>query len=76
MKTIDGINYYTKQEAAAIIGCSVNTLNVRIIKAKVDGYYMGHAKHYTEEQVRQLAEYRKPRSTAEQPQAQENYNQQ
>ena len=58
MKTIGETNYYTKQEAAAIIGCSVNTLNARIVKTKIDGYYMGHAKHYTAEQVRQLAEYK------------------
>ena len=58
MKQIGETTYYTKQEAAAIIGCSLNTLNARIVKTKTDGYYMGKAKHYTEEQVRKLAEYK------------------
>lgn len=64
MKQIGEKTYYTKQEAAAMIGCSLNTLNARIVKTKTDGYYMGHAKHYTAEQVRQLAEYRQGRSAA------------
>lgn len=59
MKQIGETTYYTKQEAAAMIGCSINTLNARIVKTKTDGYYMGHAKHYTEEQVKALAEYRR-----------------
>lgn len=64
MKQIGEKTYYTKQEAAAMIGCSVNTLNARIVKTKTDGYYMGHAKHYTAEQVRQLAEYRRGSTAA------------
>lgn len=75
MKTIGETQYYTKQEAADIIGCSINTLNARIVKAKIDGYYMGHAKHYTAEQVQQLAEYRNPKRTAA-PAEQDNNNQQ
>jgi hypothetical protein len=58
MKQIGETTYYTKQEAAAIIGCSVNTLNARIVKTKTDGYYLGRSKHYTAEQVRSLAEYK------------------
>lgn len=59
MKTIDGTNYYTKKEIADMIGCSVGTINARIIATRINGYYLGHAKHYTTEQVRQLAEYRR-----------------
>ena len=60
MKTIANTNYYNKQEAAEIIGVSVANLNARIVATRVDGYRLGKAKHYTEEQIKTLAEYRKP----------------
>lgn len=59
MKTIDGTNYYSKAEMAGMIGCSIATINARISALKIRGFYLGHAKHYTTEQVRQIAEYRK-----------------
>lgn len=59
MKTIENVNYYTKTEAAQMIGCSMGTINARVCALKIGGYYLGHAKHYTAEQVKQIAEYRK-----------------
>ena len=59
MKTIANTNYYNKQEAAALIGVSVSNLNARIVATRVDGYRFGRSKHYTEEQIKTLAEYRK-----------------
>lgn len=63
MKDINGTKYYTKKEMAQMIGCSLGTINARIIATKIDGYYLGHAKHYTTEQVRRIAEYRKTPTT-------------
>lgn len=63
MKEIEGIKYYTKKEMAQMIGCSLGTINARVIATKIDGYYMGNAKHYTTEQVRRIAEYRKQPKT-------------
>jgi len=59
MKEIDGTKYYTKKEMADMIGCTIATINARVRAAKIGGYYLGHAKHYTAEQVRQIAEYRR-----------------
>lgn len=59
MKTIANTKYYNKQEAAALIGVSVSNLNARIVATRVDGYRFGRSKHYTEEQIKALAEYRK-----------------
>lgn len=59
MKTIANTNYYNKQEAAALIGVSVSQLNARIVATRVDGYRFGKAKHYTEEQIKTLAEYKR-----------------
>lgn len=59
MKTICNTNYYNKQEAAARIGVSISNLNARIVATRVDGYRFGRSKHYTEEQIKTLAEYRK-----------------
>lgn len=59
MKTIANTKYYNKQEAAALIGVSVSQLNARIVATRVDGYRLGKAKHYTEDQIKTLAEYRK-----------------
>lgn len=64
MKTINGINYYTKQEIAEMIGCAFATISVRISKLGLEGYYLGKCKHFTEEQVKQIAEYR---ATPKQP---------
>lgn len=58
MKTLCNTNYYTKVEAAALIGVSIGTLNARILAAHVDGYRFGRYKYYTEEQVKTLAEYK------------------
>lgn len=59
MKEINGTKYYSKKEIAAMIGCSVATINARICAAQISGFFLGHAKHYTEEQVQQIAQYRK-----------------
>ena len=61
MKTIANTKYYSKQEAADLIGLSLSQLNARIVATRVDGYRLGKAKHYTEEQIKTLAEY-KPRT--------------
>jgi len=58
MKVIANTKYYNKQEAAALIGVSVSSLNARIVATRVDGYRFGKAKHYTEEQIKPLAEYK------------------
>lgn len=58
MKTLNGKNYYSKEDLIAIIGCSMVTLNRRIAAAGVKGYNMGHKKYYTPEQMQILAEYR------------------
>lgn len=60
MKEINGIKYYNKADIQQLLGCSMATINNRIAKAKVRGYYIaGHAKYYTEEQIKQIVEYRK-----------------
>lgn len=59
MKTIANTKYYNKQEAADLIGLSVSQLNARIVATRVDGYRFGKAKHYTEEQIKTLAEYKR-----------------
>lgn len=58
MKTLCNTNYYTKVEAAGLIGVSLSTLNARILATRVDGYRFGRYKYYTEEQVKTLAEYK------------------
>jgi excisionase family DNA binding protein len=58
MKTIDNTNYYDKEEAAALIGCTLNTLNRKISKARIVGYRFGRKLHYTEAQIKQIVEYR------------------
>ena len=60
MKEINGTTYYTKAEMQQILGCSMATLNKRICAAKIVGYYIaGHAKWYTADALKQIAEYRK-----------------
>lgn len=60
MKEINGTTYYTKQEIRDMLGCSMGTINARILAAKIKGFYIaGHAKYYTAAQVTQIAEYRK-----------------
>ena len=59
MKQIGEKTYYSKAEIQQMIGCSIATINARICAAKISGYYLGHAKYYDEEQVKQIAEYRK-----------------
>lgn len=59
MKVINEIQYYSKAEIAQMIGCAPATINARICAAKISGYYLGHAKYYTAEQVQQIAQYRK-----------------
>lgn len=58
MKEINGIKYYSKQDMAALFGCSMGTINARLIATKIDGIYLGRAKWYTAEQMQRLAEYR------------------
>lgn len=59
MKEIDGIKYYSKAEIADMIGCTLATINARVSAGKIRGYYLGHKMHYTIEQVRQIAQYRR-----------------
>lgn len=59
MKQIAKTKYYNKQEAADLIGISISQLNARIVATRVDGYRFGKAKHYTEEQIKALAEYKR-----------------
>ena len=64
MKTINGTTYYTKTEIKEMLGCSMQTINARILAAKIEGYYLaGHAKYSTAAQVTQIAEYRKNKKT-------------
>lgn len=63
MKTINNINYYSKQEIADMVGCAFATISVRISKLGLQGYYMGRSKYFTEEQVKAIAEYRNTPTT-------------
>lgn len=66
MKEINGTKYYTKAEIKDMLGCSMGTINARILACKIGGYFLaGHAKYYTSEQVTQIAEYRKNKKTPE-----------
>lgn len=58
MKTIDNTKYYDKEEAAALVGCTLHTLNHKISKARIVGYRFGRKLHYTEAQIKQIVEYR------------------
>lgn len=58
MKEINGTKYYSKAEMATIIGCSIATINARILATHTDGVYLGRAKWYTAEQMQRIAEYR------------------
>lgn len=64
MKTINNINYYTKQEIADKLGCAFATISVRVSKLGLQGYYLGKCKHFTDEQIKNIAEYRAPRTEA------------
>lgn len=59
MKEINGVTYYSKADIQKILGCSMATINKRVIAAGISGYYIaGHAKYYTAEQLTKIAEYR------------------
>lgn len=58
MKEINGTQYYSKTEMADIIGCSMGTINARILKLSIDGAYLGRQKWYTGEQMQAIATYR------------------
>ena len=62
MKEINGIKYYSKAEMSEIIGCSIATINARILALSIDGAYLGRRKWYTEEQMQAIATYRIPRT--------------
>jgi len=57
MKTIGDTNYYSKAEIAEQFGCAVNTISTRISNAKIRGYYFGHTKYFTMEQIQQILEH-------------------
>lgn len=58
MVTIGKTNYYSKAEIAERLQCSLSTISNRIVQCKVQGYYFGHTKHYTESQIKTIAESR------------------
>ena len=58
MITIGKTNYYSKAEIAQRLQCSLSTISNRIVQCKVQGYYFGHTKHYTEDQIKTIAESR------------------
>ena len=58
MIQIEKTKYYNKEEIAARLHCTLPTINNKIVRSKVQGYYFGHKKHYTEEQIKILAEVR------------------
>ena len=62
MKEINGTTYYSKTEMADIIGCSMGTINARILALNIDGAYLGRQKWYTAEQMQAIATYRKPQN--------------
>lgn len=59
MKEVEGTKYYSKAEIQQLLGCSLATINARICATRIKGYYLGRQKHYTADQVKELAEYRK-----------------
>lgn len=58
MKVINNVEYYSKAEMSEIIGCSMATINARILKLSIDGAYLGRRKWYTGEQMQAIATYR------------------
>lgn len=56
MIQIEKTKYYNKEEIAERLHCTLPTINNKIVRSKVQGYYFGHKKHYTEEQIKILAE--------------------
>jgi hypothetical protein len=60
MKEINGTKYYSKPEMAEIIGCSIATINARILALSIAGAYLGRRKWYTADEMEAIATYRKP----------------
>lgn len=58
MKEINGTKYYSKAEMSDIIGCSIATINARILAQGIDGAYLGRRKWYTADQMQAIATYR------------------
>lgn len=56
MITIDKTKYYSKTEVAARLQCSVATVNKKIWVGQIRGTYFGRRVHYTEEQIKAIAE--------------------
>lgn len=57
MKEINGTKYYSKAEAIAMLGCSLNTLNKKVSQMHLTGFRFGRTMHYTEAQIAQILEY-------------------
>jgi hypothetical protein len=60
MKEINGTEYYSKAEMSEIIGCSIATINARILALSIAGAYLGRRKWYTADEMEAIATYRKP----------------
>ncbi len=60
MKEINETKYYSKAEMAEIIGCSIGTINARLLTLKIAGAYLGRQKWYTADEMQAIATYRKP----------------
>lgn len=57
MREVNGIKYYDKKEAAAMLGCSINTLNTKISRMHLTGFRFGRTMHYTEAQIAQILKF-------------------
>ena len=60
MKEINSTKYYSKAEMSEIIGCSIATINARILALNIRGAYLGRRKWYTADEMQTIATYRKP----------------
>jgi len=56
MVTINGKNYYSKDDLRVYLGCCEATINKRIAKTNTKGYNIGRKKYYTQEQIQVLVE--------------------
>lgn len=58
MILVEKTKYYSKQEVAERLHCSIFTINNKIAKSRVNGLNFGRHKYYTEEQIKVIAECR------------------
>lgn len=61
MKEINGHTYYSKKEMAEIFGCTIATINMRVLALDIQGIYLGRTKYYTADEMQRIAEYRRPK---------------